>query len=115
MKIPWKYVGVSFLIGLLLGGSIGLFYAHTLAQHWAKKSPEIFLKRLDRDLHLTEAQRTQLLSILYLRRSKIDAYEDQIRHETRLEIRDHLTPAQQVLFDARVARRDAERKKLGLR
>jgi gas vesicle protein len=111
MKLPWKYIGVSFVIGLLLGGSVGLYSGRNLAPRWSKKSPEMFLKRLDRNLHLTDAQKTQLLAVLNARRDKMAAYEDQVRRETRKEIRDHLMPDQQGPFDAIVTRHDVERRK----
>jgi len=111
MKLPWKYIGISFLIGLFLGGSVGLYGGRKIEQRWTKKSPEMFLKRLDNNLHLTDAQKTQLLAVLNARRDKMTAYEDQVRQETRKEIRDHLIPAQQGPFDAIVARHDAERRK----
>jgi len=111
MTIPWKYVLVSVAIGALLGGSVGMYYAEDLAKNWTKRSPETFLKHLDHNLHLSEPQKAQLLSVLSIRRDKMLAYEDQVRKETRLEIRNHLMPEQQAKFDAIVARHDAERKK----
>ena len=111
MKFPWKYIWVSFVIGLLLGGSVGLFYARDLAHRWIQKSPEMFLKHLDHDLHLSEAQKTQIHSLLASKRAKVSAYEDEIRKTTRAEIRTTLTPEQQTGFDTMVARHDAERRK----
>ena len=71
----------------------------------------MFLKRLDHELHLTDSQKTQVLSVLDNRRDKIVTYEDQVRQETRLEIRSHLMTNQQPIFDAMVARHDAQRRK----
>jgi len=106
-----KYIFISLVIGLLLGGSAGLFYARSLAAPWTKKSGEIFLKHLDRELTLTEPQRTEIRSLLSANRDKISAYQDEIRKTARAEIRSLLTPGQQVRFDAMVARHDAQSKK----
>jgi len=111
MKPPWRYIFISSLIGLLAGGSIGLFYSHRLAHEWIKKAPEMFLRHLDRELHLDDPQRTQIRTILNAKRDKIMAYEDEVRKTTRAEIRTHLTPDQQTRFDAMIAKHDAERQK----
>src|SRR5690348_298381 len=100
MKFPWKYITLSFAIGLLLGGSAGLYSARNLAHTWIQKSPQRFLYRLDRELHLTDSQRAQILTVLTSRRDKITAYQDETRKATRAEIRALLTPAQQPAFDA---------------
>jgi len=111
MRLPWKYILVSFLVGLLAGGSVGLFYSHRLAHQWIKKAPEMFLRRLDHELHLEDPQRTQIRAILDAKRDKILAYEDEVRNSARAEIRTHLSPDQQVRFDAMIAKHDAERQK----
>ncbi len=111
MKGLWKYILVSFVVGLLLGGSVGLFYSHNLAHQWMKKAPEMFLRRLDRELHLDERQRTQILTTLKEKREKVAAYQDELRRTARAEIRARLTPDQQARFDAMTARHDAERAK----
>jgi hypothetical protein len=111
MKLPWKYILISFLVGLLAGGSVGLFYSHKLAHQWIKKAPEIFLRRLDHELHLNEPQRSQILTILNAKRDKMLAYEEEIRKAARVEIRTHLSPDQQARFDAMIAKHDAERRK----
>jgi hypothetical protein len=111
MKLPWKYILVSFLVGLLAGGSVGLFYSHKLAHQWIKKAPEMFLRHLDRELHLDDPQRTQILTILNAKRDKVLAYQEEIRKTARTEIRTHLTPDQQKRFDAMVAKHETERQK----
>lgn len=111
MKLPWKYIFVSFLVGLLAGGSVGLFYSHKLAHQWIKKAPEIFLRRLDHELHLDESQQTQIRTILNAKRDKMLAYEEEIRKTARAEIRTHLSPDQQARFDSMIAKHDAERQK----
>ncbi len=111
MKFPWKYILVSFAIGLLLGGSVGLYYSRDLARQWMKKSPEMFLKRLDRDLHLDEGQRSTISRILHAKHDKMIAFQDDLRKTARAEIRVLLTPDQQTHFDAITAKHDAERAK----
>jgi hypothetical protein len=111
VKLPWKYILVSLLIGLLMGGSVGLYYSHDLAHQWIKKGPEMFLRHLDRNLHLDDSQRTQIQAILQTESDKVMAYHDQMRQIARTQIRTHLTPDQQSGFDAMIAKHDAERQK----
>ena len=111
MNLPWKYILVSLVIGLLLGGAAGVFCSRRIAAPWTKKSAEMFLRRLDNELALTEPQKSQIRSFLNANRDKMTAYQDEIRQMTRGEIRGLLTPGQQTRFDAIVARHDAERKK----
>jgi hypothetical protein len=110
MKLPWKYILVSFLIGLLAGGSVGLFYSHKLAHQWIKRAPEMFLRHLDHELHLDPPQRTQILAILKAKRDKVLAYQEENRKAARAEIRTRLSPDQQARFDAMIAKHDAERR-----
>lgn len=111
MQLPWKYILVSVLIGLLIGGAIGMFCFPRIEGHWTKKSGEMFLKRLDHEVHLSEPQRAQVDTFITTNREKVTAYQDQIRHEVRSQIRAILSPDQQINFDAMVVRHDAERKK----
>ena len=111
MRLPWKYILVSFVIGLLLGGSVGLYYSRDLARQWMKKSPEMFLKRLDQELHLDVSQRSTLSRLLNSKHEKLVAFQDDLRKATRAEIRVLLTPDQQTRFDAMTAEHDAERLK----
>jgi hypothetical protein len=111
MRIPWKYILVSFLVGLLFGSAIGLYHARDLARHWRKKGPELFLKHLDHELHLTDEQHTKIQTLLNTNRDKMTAYENDLRQNGRAAIRVLLDPAQQNRFDAMVALHDAKRKK----
>ena|ERR1700687_2351860 len=111
MNLPWKYILISFTAGLLLGGSIGLYYSHDLARHWIKKGPEMFLRRLDHELHLTEPQRAEIRTLLNANRDKVTAYQDEIRKAARTQIRTLLSPEQQPRFDAMIAKHDAQRRK----
>ena len=110
MKLPWKYILVSDLIGLFIGGSAGLFWSPRIEGHWTKKSGELFLKRLDHELHLSVDQRLQVTTLLTINRGKVTAYQEEIRQEVRTQIRGILTVDQLTKFDDMVARHDAERK-----
>lgn len=109
MKMPWKFILVSFLAGLLAGGSAGLFYSHKLAHEWLKRGPELFLRRLDRKLHLDESQRPKIRALLVSNRDKLMAYQDELRKSARVQIRTLLRSDQLSTFDAMVAKHDAER------
>jgi len=111
MKLPWKYILVSLAIGLLLGGAGGVFCLRGIAAPWTPRNAEMFLRRLDNELRLTEPQRTQIRSFLSANRNKMASFQDEIRKTTRAEIRGLLTPDQQSRFDAMIARHDAKRKK----
>ncbi len=111
MKLPWKYILISLAVGLLLGAAAGLFCCRGLARHWITKSPEMFLKRLDHELHLTEPQKTQIHALLIAKRDKMAVYEDELRKAARADIRTALSPDQQTRFDMMMARHDAKRHK----
>jgi hypothetical protein len=110
MKLPWKYILVSFLIGLLAGGSVGLFYSHKLAHEWLKRGPDMFLRHLDRKLHLDESQKPKIYTLLVSDRDKLMAYQNELRKAARVQIRTLLRPDQQTTFDAMVAKHEAERR-----
>src|SRR5450755_2705222 len=103
MKLPWKFMLVSLTIGLLLGGSVGLYYSRDLARHWIQKGPEMFLRRLDHELHLTDPQRTQIQTLLNANRDKLISFQDELRKTARTQIRTLLTSDQQARFDAMIA------------
>jgi hypothetical protein len=111
MKLPWKYILLSFVIGLLLGGSVGLYYSHNLARHWIQRGPEMFLRKLDREIHLTDSQQTQIRTLLEANRDKMVAYQDDVRKAARAQIRPLLSSEQQARFDAMIAKHDSERRK----
>jgi uncharacterized membrane-anchored protein YhcB (DUF1043 family) len=111
MTLPWKYIIISLIAGLLLGAAAGMTYSRYQHRRWVKNGPELFLKRLDREVQLTGVQRTQIGALLNADRDKITAFHDQIRKATEVEIRSQLTADQQTRFDAMVARHDAQHKK----
>jgi len=111
MKLPWRYILISLAIGMLLGAAAGIFYSRSIAAPWTPQSAERFLRRLDRELKLTEPQQTQIRSFLAGNRDRMSAYQEEVRKTTRAQIRGLLTPEQQPRFDTMVARHDAQRKK----
>ena len=111
MKMPWKFILLSFLIGLLAGGSAGLFYSRKLAHEWLKRGPDMFLRHLDRKLHLDEQQKAKIYPLLIADRDKLMAYQAELRKAARIHIRTFLKPDQQATFDAMIAKHDAERQK----
>jgi Spy/CpxP family protein refolding chaperone len=111
MRFPWKYILVSFVLGLLLGGSAGLFAGHHGRRPWGKKGPEMFVRHLDKKIHLTDLQRTQILTLVTTGHDKIDAVMEDTRQSTDAQIRALLTPDQLAGFNALVAKHEAERRK----
>jgi Spy/CpxP family protein refolding chaperone len=84
------------------------FVASTLAYRYRilRVPGEPIVARMDRELHLTPAQRSQIHDIMRDARLRIMQYEQDFRrqrHETFLQamhqIRETLTPAQQEKFD----------------
>lgn len=111
MTLPWKYILISLVLGLLLGAAGGMAYSRYQHHRWMKKAPEMFLKRLDKNVQLTEVQRTQIGALLKADRDKIMAFHDEIRKTTETEIRSQLTAEQQSRFDAMTARLEEKRRK----
>lgn len=111
MTFPWKYISLSFVIGLLVGVSVGLLSARTLRHRWMRHGPELFLKRLDKEVHLTADQRAKLEALIVSNRAKIDAQRDATRQEIRQQTRQVLTPEQQPAFDRMIAKMEERRKK----
>lgn len=117
MKVQWKQVIASLLLGLLLGivaafGALPLLHGHR--DHHYTRMVERFSRRLD----LTPEQKTQVSAILEAKRQKMDVLRaevnpkfEEIRNSTKKEIRKILTAEQQKKFDALEARRAARREK----
>ena len=120
MKIVWKQVLVSFVLGVMVGVA-GLrwcspYYFH---RHWGGKEFQArMLERFDSKLKLTPEQRSQVAEILDGKRQKIDTLRaeiqpkfEAIRTSTSAEIRGLLTPEQQKKFDAMQVEWQAKKKK----
>ena len=111
MNLPWKYISLSLLIGLLLGGAIGLGSSRAFHHRWMRRGPEMFLKRLDNEVHLSDEQRTRLADLIKKSRARMDSVRDSMREEMRQETRRVLTADQQPAFDQMIAKMDERRKK----
>ena len=118
-----KPVGTQVVVALLLGGVVGFGIAQWRAtagfhQRWEHGHGQAeLLQRFGSKLRLTTEQHARVAAILEAKRQKIDALRaeihpkfDQIRQETRTEIRQLLTPEQQRTFDAMTAEWESRRK-----
>src|SRR5215203_1474064 len=108
MKSYWKYIVVSLLIGGFLGSALTLVtlrFCHRDGRYERKMTH--MRERLYKDLQLTPEQKSHIDAIMQTSRDKLE----EIRKTTRLQIREKLTPQQQLTFDARQAKKDARRKK----
>ncbi len=124
MKIVWKQVLVSFVLGVMVGAA-GVHWCapHTFHRHWGGKEFQArMLRQFDSKLKLTPEQRSQVAEILDGKRQKIDVLRaemrpkfEEIRTSTSAEIRSLLTPEQQKKFDAIQTEWEAEAKKRHLR
>ncbi|MFH1723995.1 MAG: hypothetical protein ABII00_05160 [Elusimicrobiota bacterium] len=118
MKINWKHVAISFLIGALAGAACGLWSARcAYRKHSHGKSYEWILKRFSRKLDLTDDQKEKVAAVLKDKRDKIKELRAEIRprfkalHDsTGEDIRKHLDPEQRQKFDAMRAKWEARRK-----
>lgn len=119
MRLEWKPVAVSFLIGALIGTAAGWGGTHWIMHQRAKQDPyERLLKRFNTRLNLTEAQRIEVTRILDVNRESLKALRaevgprfKEIRTATQLEVRAKLTPEQQLTFDSMQEEWDTLRKK----
>jgi len=101
---------VAFIAGLFVGAAgdrLYLFRAHRLfpGHHMADFAAHRIVDRLDRELHLTPQQKTQVQQIIDRHRVRIDAVmgavRPQVRQEldvTNAEIEKILTPDQRTQF-----------------
>ena len=106
MKPYWKYIIISLSTGFFLGAALGV-----LVTRHIKHGPDALLKRFSRELTLTDSQKTEIKPILYANREKIRAYKQQVRMETRTEVRKLLSPEQQHRFDLMETQSDADLEK----
>ncbi len=119
MRPKWKQVVVSFLIGALIGATVGWGGTQWIMHQRAKQDPyERLLDRFNTRLDLTEAQRIEVARILDVNRESIKTLRAEvgprfkgIRAATQQEIREQLTPEQQQTFDTMQEEWDTLRKK----
>jgi Spy/CpxP family protein refolding chaperone len=124
------WVAVVFVLGAALGGVFGYFYGHRGVVSANNNTPppsepERRARRLDQmthDLGLTDAQRTQMDSLLLkihgdfqvvreTNAKRFDSDMDQARIKSREEIRALLTPEQMPKFEEFLKKLDEDRKK----
>src|SRR5436305_783329 len=106
---PWKYIVISLLIGFFIGATAGILSSKALRHRWMAHGPELFMKRLDHEVHLSEAQKAQLTSLLKSYHDRLDSFHSELRQAVRRDARQLLTTDQQIGFDAFTARLDARR------
>lgn len=107
MKLKWKQVAVSLLIGLALGAVL-TWWGSQYSEGWRGQDRyNWMLERFSSKLALTPEQKREVSEILEAKRQSIDALRaeirprfEEIRNSTRQEIRKRLTPEQRQKFDA---------------
>jgi Spy/CpxP family protein refolding chaperone len=128
MSATWKaalWVGVVFLLGTALGGTLGYSYAHHLVSaantplsEPARRAHRV--EQLTQLLNLTSAQSQQVDAILLQRHTEVktihdqtDAQIEQIRQKGREQVRAILTPEQKPKFEEFLKSLDQQRKRNG--
>ena len=119
------WVGVVFLLGTALGGTLGYSYAHHFVSAASTPLPEPVkraqrVEQLTQLLGLTSAQSQQVDAILLQRHTEAraiheqsDAQIEQVRQKGRDQVRAILTPEQKPKFEEFLTKLDAERKRKG--
>ena len=119
------WVGVVFLLGTALGGTLGYSYAHHLVSaanaplsEPARRAHRV--EQLTQLLNLTSAQSQQVDAILLQRHTEVktihdqtDAQIEQIRQKGRDQVRAILTPEQKPKFEEFLKSLDEQRKRNG--
>ncbi len=128
MSATWKaalWVGVVFLLGTALGGTLGYSYAHhlVLAANTPLSEPARRAHRVEQLtqlLNLTSAQSQQVDAILLQRHTEVktihdqtDAQIEQIRQKGRDQVRAILAPEQKPKFEEFLKSLDQQRKRNG--
>jgi Spy/CpxP family protein refolding chaperone len=119
------WVGVVFLLGAALGGTIGYSYGHHLVSAASTPMPEPVrrahrVEQLTQLLNLTSTQSQQVDAILLQRHTEAkaihdqtDAQLDQVHQKGRDQIRAILTPEQKPKFEEFLRDLDQKRKQSG--
>ena len=126
LSATWKaalWVGVVFLLGAALGGTLGYSYAHHLVSAASTPMPEPArraqrVKQLTELLNLTSDQMQQVDTILLQKHTEAkavhdqaDAQLDQVHQKGRDDIRAILTPEQKPKFEEFLKSLDQQRKR----
>ena len=119
------WVGVVFLLGTALGGTLGYSYAHRLVSAASTPLPEPVrrahrVEQLTQLLALTSAQSQQVDAILLQRHTEAKAIHDQtdaqlaqVHQKGRDQIRAILTPEQKPKFEEFLKNLDQQKKRNG--
>lgn len=116
MKPIWKSLVLVLLLGAVIGAGAAWWIGNygPCARGWEPYATMV--ERFNKKLDLTPDQRQAIATILDENRQKIKALRaevhprfEEIRTATRAAIRQHLTPEQQVKFDAMHAEWEAGR------
>ncbi len=128
LSATWKaalWVGVVFLLGTALGGTLGYSYAHHLvsAANAPLSAPVRRAQRVEQltqALGLTSAQSQQVDAVLFQRHTEAkaihdqaDAQLDQVHQRGRDQIRAILTPEQRPKFEEFLKNLDQQKKRSG--
>ena len=113
----YLYFAVTFVLGVVVGGCGTFFYAW-YSGHWHRQfDRQRVVRRLTRELHLSDAQVRQLDQILadtaksyFELHKQVDPQFDAIRARTRDRIREILTPEQAAKFNESVRQADERRR-----
>src|SRR5689334_17524836 len=109
MSLRWNQIGLTFLIGLLMGTVLGAVRARSMFRRPTDPAvrQERMLKKFSSRLDLSADQRQTVGQILNTKRTKIDAIFVQmrpqfeaVRQETSDEIKKVLNPDQQKKYEA---------------
>jgi hypothetical protein len=120
------WVGIVFLLGMALGGTLGYSYAHRMVSAASTPAPPVpeperraaKVKELTQLLVLTPAQAQQVDAILLQRHTDVktihnqtDTQIEQVRQTGRQQIRAILTPDQMPKFEEYLRKLDEQRKR----
>lgn len=123
MKLAWKQIVVSLLIGLAAGAAAGRWAGLLRHGRWDdEKRYARMLERFNRELDLSPEQRDKVAAVLESKRLKVQALRaevrprfEELRRSAKDEIRALLRPEQKTAFEKLEARWAAKRQKMGQR
>lgn len=109
MKIHWKYLALTLLIGWFIGAASGLLF---MRYNGPGRHPGRMRHRFEKELKLSPDQTTNVEAILQTGRQTMDQIYAQtrprieaVRASTAAQIRQILMPDQQLVFDKLEAKR----------
>jgi Spy/CpxP family protein refolding chaperone len=117
----YLYFILTFVLGVIVGGA-GVFYFAWSSGHWGPRhfDRQRLVRRLTRDLNLTNTQVQQLNQImddtskkLEELRGQMDSQFDAARKESQDRVRQILTPEQLAKFNEMVRRFEERRQRRG--